>query len=155
MNLRLFLTSRFTPVRWGSTMKAGWSSNRYTTPTWEHVGNRKKSSPWVFVSVFGWVSWRLRKQRGLYPATAGTGFNAFTVQDHIWIMKVLKAVLCHSSLCGAWAALRESLLVNTCFLNWSCTVAHCLYSFFNKLSLMVVLSPEMITDQWMKIHDTV
>ena len=97
----IFPFSRSPPVRWGSMMKPGWSSNRSTTPTWERVGNRRKSSPWVFVSAarcLGWVSWCLRKQRGLYSATAGTGFNAFTVQDHIWIMKLLKAVLCRSGL---------------------------------------------------------
>lgn len=112
-------------------MKPGWSSNRSTTPTWERVGNRRKSSPWVFVSAvrcLGRVSWCLRKQRGLYPATAGTGFNAFTMQDHIWIMKVLKAVLCRSGLFAAWAALWESLLVNTFLeLIMYCTVLHNVY----------------------------
>ncbi len=52
------------PVRWGSMMKPGWSSNRSTTPTWERVGNRRKSSLWVFVSAvrcLGWLSWCLRK----------------------------------------------------------------------------------------------
>lgn len=54
----------------------------------------------------------LRKQRGLHSATTGTGFNTFTRRDHIWIMKVLKAVLCHSGLFATWASLGESLLVN-------------------------------------------
>lgn len=54
----------------------------------------------------------LRKQRGLHSATTGTGFNTFTRRDHIWIMKVLKAVLCHSGLFAMWASLGESLLVN-------------------------------------------
>lgn len=111
-----YFSPAFPPVRWGSMMKPGWSSNRSTTPTWERVGSRRKSSPWVFVSAvrcLGRVSWCLRKQRGLYPATTGTGFNAFTKQDHIWIMKLLKAVLCHSGLFAVWAALWESLLVNT------------------------------------------
>lgn len=66
-------------VRWGSMMKPGWSSNRSTTPTCERVGNRRKSSLWVSVSTvrsLSWFSWCLRKQRGLYFATAGTGLNA-------------------------------------------------------------------------------
>lgn len=117
-------------VRWGSMMKPGWSSNRSTTPTWERVGNRRKSSQWVFVSAIhclGWIPWCLRKQRSLCSATTGTGFNTFSVQDHIWIMKLLKAVLCHSGLFAAWAALWKSLLVNACSLTWSYTVLHAAY----------------------------
>lgn len=64
------------------------------------------------VCCLGCVSGCLKKQRGLYSATTGTGFNTFTMQDHIWITKALKAVLCRSGLFAAWAALWESLLVN-------------------------------------------
>lgn len=43
--------------RWGSMMKPGWSLNRFTTPTWERVGNLRKSSLWVFVSaVLGFLT---------------------------------------------------------------------------------------------------
>lgn len=57
-------------------------------------------------------------------------FNTFTVQDHIWILKVLKAVLCHSGLRAAWAALWESLLVNTFLELIICRSTDCLYSLF-------------------------
>lgn len=112
-----FMSSSLSPpsspsVRWGSMMKPGWSSNRSTTPTCERVGNRRKSSLWVSVSTvrcLSWFSWCLRKQRGLYSATAGTGLNAFTVQDHMWIAKVLKVSF---RLICLLAALWESLIVN-------------------------------------------